>query len=96
MTRMKLAVVVLVYGLMVATDVGSLDTGCVVSRRNTAEGQLEPCFSSGENADQRHRPCQQRGNKFNVNPFGLRFGKRHRHDNVDARGRTARHLGAPT
>ncbi|XP_077449821.1 kisspeptin 2 isoform X2 [Stigmatopora argus] len=108
--RMKLAVVVLMYGLMVAPDVGSLgaslsgfsseqeaqDTGRVLSRRNTAEGSLEPCFSSGENADQRHLPCHQRGDKFNVNPFGLRFGKRHRHGYVNARRRTARHLEAPT
>uniref|UniRef100_A0A668AL96 Kisspeptin 2 n=1 Tax=Myripristis murdjan TaxID=586833 RepID=A0A668AL96_9TELE len=35
------------------------------------------CFSLRENDDQRQLLCNDRRSKFNMNPFGLRFGKRY-------------------
>ncbi|XP_069544563.1 kisspeptin 2 [Brachyistius frenatus] len=58
-------------------------TGAVLSalgRRSAAEFPAEDpnlCFSLRENEQQRQLLCNDRRNKFNFNPFGLRFGKRY-------------------
>lgn len=58
-------------------------SGSVLSalrRRSAGEFLVEdpnPCFSLRENEDQRQLLCNDRRSKFNFNPFGLRFGKRH-------------------
>ncbi|KAK5876735.1 hypothetical protein CesoFtcFv8_026059 [Champsocephalus esox] len=36
-----------------------------------------PCMSLRENEDQRQLLCNDRRSKFNINAFGLRFGKRY-------------------
>ncbi|XP_057710854.1 kisspeptin 2 [Corythoichthys intestinalis] len=100
---MKLAVVVLVYGLIVSQDVGCLgaslsgflpkqETGSVLSRRRAVEDFLEDpelCFSLRENDTQQYLLCNERRNKFNINPFGLRFGKRYNRGYSYSRARTS-------
>ncbi|XP_077356702.1 kisspeptin 2 [Festucalex cinctus] len=63
--------------------------GPVHSRRNSVGDFLEDpnlCFSLRENdTQQQHEQqllCSDRRNKFNVNPFGLRFGKRYNQDSI--------------
>ncbi|XP_077400970.1 kisspeptin 2 [Vanacampus margaritifer] len=59
------------------------------SRRSTVGDFLEDpnlCFSFRENdTQQQHEQqllCNDRRNKFNINPFGLRFGKRYNQDSI--------------
>ncbi|XP_061125092.1 kisspeptin 2 [Syngnathus typhle] len=63
----------------------SQETGSVRSRRSTVGDFLEDpnlCFSLRENDTQQQLLCNDRRNKFNVNPFGLRFGKRYNHASI--------------
>ncbi|XP_061662690.1 kisspeptin 2 [Syngnathoides biaculeatus] len=55
-------------------------TGSIGPRRSTAGDFPEDpdlCFSLRENDTQRQLLCNERTDKFNINPFGLRFGKRY-------------------
>ncbi|XP_061618375.1 kisspeptin 2 isoform X2 [Phyllopteryx taeniolatus] len=61
-------------------------TGSIRTRRSTVGDFLEDpnlCFSLRENdtqqQHQQHLLCNDHRNKFNINPFGLRFGKRYNH-----------------
>ncbi|TMS02633.1 hypothetical protein E3U43_020613 [Larimichthys crocea] len=90
---MRLVALVVVCALIVGQDGAPLPgldsaqraraTGSVLSalrRRSAGEFLVEdpnPCFSLRENEDQRQLLCNDRRSKFNFNPFGLRFGKRH-------------------
>ncbi|XP_051911917.1 kisspeptin 2 [Hippocampus zosterae] len=60
----------------------SQGTDSVRSRRSAVGDFLEDpnlCFSLRENDTQQQLLCNDHRNKFNVNPFGLRFGKRYNH-----------------
>uniref|UniRef100_A0A672YCU6 Kisspeptin 2 n=1 Tax=Sphaeramia orbicularis TaxID=375764 RepID=A0A672YCU6_9TELE len=51
------------------------------SRRTTGgdflSEEANPCFSLRQNEEQQQLLCNDRRSQFNINPFGLRFGKRH-------------------
>uniref|UniRef100_A0A3Q3NDP6 Kisspeptin 2 n=1 Tax=Mastacembelus armatus TaxID=205130 RepID=A0A3Q3NDP6_9TELE len=89
---MRLVALVVVCGLIVGQDGGSgvvtalpasdskktQATGPMSALRRRRAGDILPedpslCFSLRENEDL----CNDRRNKFNFNPFGLRFGKRY-------------------
>ncbi|KAI4802879.1 hypothetical protein KUCAC02_006448 [Chaenocephalus aceratus] len=67
---------------LVALAVRTRTTGSVHSalRRTAGDFLTEdgaPCMSLRENEDQRQLLCNDRRSKFNINAFGLRFGKRY-------------------
>nr|AVZ65971.1 kisspeptin 2 [Monopterus albus] len=99
---MRLVALVVVCGLIAGQDGAALlgsdpqrtrATGSVSALRRTTAGDIlveDPnlCFSLRENEDQRQLLCNDRRSKFNLNPFGLRFGKRYIYRRAIKRART--------